>query len=344
MLRLLARIEEFRGTWRATGTLPPHRLNSLRQIATIESIGSSTRIEGSALTDHEVESLLRGVGVRRFATRDEQEVAGYAEAIDLIINSHGSIPLSENHIRQLHRDLLRHSEKDERHRGHYKSASNNVVAFDEHGKQVGVVFETATPFETPRLMSELVEWTNAAIEDPDAHPLVAIGVFAVVFLAIHPFQDGNGRLSRVLTTLLLLRAGYSFAPYSSLEAVIERTKPEYYLALRRTQASLRTPQQDWQPWLEYFLGAMAEQCAQLERRLAREDLALGPLAPLSEAILQCARERGRVTMGDAIRLTGAKRPTLKAHFTKLVERGSLVRHGKGKGCWYAPTVGPVGGK
>ena len=207
MLRLLARIEEFRGTWRATGTLPPHRLNSLRQIATIESIGSSTRIEGSALTDHEVESLLRGVGVRRFATRDEQEVAGYAEAIDLIINSHGSIPLSENHIRQLHRDLLRHSEKDERHRGHYKSASNNVVAFDEHGKQVGVVFETATPFETPRLMSELVEWTNAAIEDPDAHPLVAIGVFAVVFLAIHPFQDGNGRLSRVLTTLLLLRAG-----------------------------------------------------------------------------------------------------------------------------------------
>jgi len=151
---LRARIEEFRGTWRATGTLPPHRLNSLRQIATIESIGSSTRIEGSALTDHEVESLLRGVGVRRFATRDEQEVAGYAEAIDLIINSHGSIPLSENHIRQLHRDLLRHSEKDERHRGHYKSASNNVVAFDEHGKQVGVVFETATPFETPRLMSE----------------------------------------------------------------------------------------------------------------------------------------------------------------------------------------------
>ena len=344
MLRLLARIEEFRGTWRARGTLPPHQLNSLRHIATIESIGSSTRIEGSALTDREVESLLRGVGVRRFATRDEQEVAGYAEAIELIINSHGSIPLSENHIRQLHRDLLRHSEKDERHRGHYKSASSNVVAFDAHGKQVGVVFETATPFETPRLMSELVDWTNTAIEDPDAHPLVAIGVFAVVFLAIHPFQDGNGRLSRVLTTLLLLRAGYTFAPYSSLEAVIERTKPEYYLALRRTQASLRTPQQDWQPWLEYFLGAMAEQCAQLERRLAREDLALGSLAPLSEAILQYARERGRVTMGDAIRLTGAKRPTLKAHFTKLVERGSLVRHGTGKGSWYAPTVGPVGGE
>lgn len=352
MPRLATRIEEFRGTWRTTGALPPHWLTSLRQIATIESIGSSTRVEGSALTNyltnhltnHEVELLLRGVGVRRFATRDGQEVAGYAEAIELIIRSHGSIPLGENHIRRLHRDLLRHGEKDERHHGHYKSASNNVVAFDEYGKQVGVVFETATPFETPRLMSELVERTNAAIEDPDAHPLVAIGVFAVAFLAIHPFQDGNGRLSRNLTTLLLLRAGYTFAPHSSLEAVIERTKAEYDLALRRTQASLRTPPQDWQPWLEHFLGAMAEQCAQLERRLAREDLALGSLALLSEAIVRYARERGRVTMGEAIRLTDAKRPTLKAHFAKLVERGSLVRHGTGKCSWHAQTAGPVGGK
>jgi Fic family protein len=342
MLRLLARIEEFRGTWRATSTILLHRLTSLRHIATIESVGSSTRIEGSALSDSEVEALLRGVGIRRFATRDEQEVAGYAEVVDLVINSHQSIPLSENYIRQLHRDLLRHSEKDERHRGNYKSTSNNVVAFDEHGKQVGVVFETAAPFETPRLMHELIDWTNAAFEDPDAHPLVAIGVFTVVFLAIHPFQDGNGRLSRILTTLLLLRAGYSFVPYSSLEAVIERTKADYYLALRRTQASLRSPLQDWQPWLEYFLGAMAEQAAQLERRLAREDLAIGSLPPLSEEILRYAHERGRITIGEAIRLTDAKRPTLKAQLAKLVARGSLVRHGIGKGSWYAPAVGPVG--
>ena len=343
MARFLARIEEFRGVWRASRALPPERLISLRHVATIESVGSSTRIEGSALADHEVESLLREAGVRRFQTRDEQEVAGYAEVVELVTQSHRSITLSENHVRQLHRDLLRHSEKDARHRGNYKSAPNNIVAFDGDGKPVGTVFETAAPFETPRLMAELVAWTNAALDDQDAHPLVAIGVFAVVFLAIHPFQDGNGRLSRILTTLLLLRAGYAFVPYSSLEAVIERTKPEYDLALRRTQSSLRTPSQDWQPWLEYFLGAMAEQVAQLERRLARDELALGPLAPLSEAILRHARERGRITMGEAIRLTGAKRPTLKAHFAKLVERGSLVRHGIGKGSWYSPGGGGAGG-
>jgi Fic family protein len=342
MLRLLARIEEFRGAWRATAAIPPHRLTSLRHIATIESVGSSTRIEGSALTDTEVEALLRGIGARRPTTRDEQEVAGYAQVVDLVINAHASIPLGENHIRQLHRDLLRHSEKDERHRGNYKSASNSVVALDTHGRQVGVIFETATPFETPRLMNELIDWTNAALDDPDTHPLVTIGVFTVVFLAIHPFQDGNGRLSRILTTLLLLRTGYSFVPYSSLEAVIERTKSEYYLALRRTQSTLRTPTQDWQPWLEYFLGAMAEQVAQLERRLAREDLLLGTLPSLSEAILQHARERARITIGDMIRLTGAKRPTLKLHLGKLVERGALLRHGTGKGTYYTPTAPPVG--
>jgi Fic family protein len=342
MLRLLARIEEFRGAWRATAAIPPHRLTSLRHIATIESVGSSTRIEGSALTDTEVEALLRGIGARRPTTRDEQEVAGYAQVVDLVINAHASIPLGENHIRQLHRDLLRHSEKDEHHRGNYKSASNSVVALDTHGRQVGVIFETATPFETPRLMNELIDWTNAALDDPDTHPLVTIGVFTVVFLAIHPFQDGNGRLSRILTTLLLLRTGYSFVPYSSLEAVIERTKSEYYLALRRTQSTLRTPTQDWQPWLEYFLGAMAEQVAQLERRLAREDLLLGTLPSLSEAILQHARERARITIGDMIRLTGAKRPTLKLHLGKLVERGALLRHGTGKGTYYTPTAPPVG--
>lgn len=338
MLRLLARIEEFRGAWRATSALPPHRLSSLQRIATIESVGSSTRIEGSALSDAEVESLLRGAAVRPFTTRDEQEVAGYATVVELVTQAHPSIPLSENHILQLHRDLLRHSAKDERHRGLYKSASNHVAAIDPYGRPIGIVFETAAPHETPRLMGELVAWTNAALADPDTHPLVAIGVFTVVFLAIHPFQDGNGRLSRILTTLLLLRAGYSFVPFSSLEAVIERSKAEYYVALHRTQASLRSPSQDWQPWMEYFLGAIAEQVAQLERRLAREAVVLGSLPPLSETVLRHAREAGRITMGEAIRLTGAKRPTLKAHFAKLVDRGSLVRHGIGKGSWYAPTV------
>ena len=141
------------------------------------------------------------------------------------------IPINENHIKQLHRDLLRYSEKDDRHRGEYKKMSNSVAAFDEDGKQIGIVFETATPFDTPRLMAELVAWLAEARDLRRLHPLLIVAVFIVVFLEIHPFQDGNGRLSRILTTLLLLQAGYAYVPYSSLESVIENSKEGYYLGI-----------------------------------------------------------------------------------------------------------------
>ena len=203
----IAEIDEFKGAWRALGTLAPERLNSLRRVATIESIGSSTRIEGSKLSDRDVERLLANLEINSFSTRDEQEVAGYAEVMELVFRAWPDIHFTENHIRQLHRDLLAYSDKDERHRGSYKTTSNSVAAFDVDGRQIGIVFETATPFDTPRLMAELVAWLKDAREAGRLHPLLVIGVFVVVFLAIHPFQDGNGRLSRILTTLLLLQAG-----------------------------------------------------------------------------------------------------------------------------------------
>ncbi|MBU6152429.1 MAG: Fic family protein, partial [Chloroflexi bacterium] len=208
ILSLIARIDEFKGAWRALGTLAPERLSALRRVATIESIGSSTRIEGSKLTDREVERLLSNLAIQSFDTRDEQEVAGYAELMDLVFSSWQDIPFNENHIKQLHQILLRHSEKDARHRGQYKTNSNSVAAFDESGTQIGIVFETATPFDTPRLMAELASWVNDEREKGHLHPLLIIAIFVVVFLEIHPFQDGNGRLSRVLTTLLLIQAGY----------------------------------------------------------------------------------------------------------------------------------------
>jgi hypothetical protein len=214
ILRLIAEIDEFKGAWRALGTLAPERLSALRRVATIESIGSSTRIEGSKLTDRQVEALLANLEIKSFATRDEQEVAGYAETMELIFRSWQEITLTENHIKQLHRDLLSHSEKDEHHRGEYKTQPNNVVAWNDAGEQVGIVFETAAPFNTPRLMAEIVDWTREALDTREIHPLLAIAVFVVVFLEIHPFQDGNGRLSRILTTLLLLRSGYLYVQLS----------------------------------------------------------------------------------------------------------------------------------
>ncbi|QSB01410.1 Fic family protein [Methylomonas sp. EFPC1] len=334
ILGLIAKIDEFKGAWRALGTLAPDRLSALRRVATIESIGSSTRIEGSKLSDRDVERLLSNLQIKTFTTRDEQEVAGYAEVMDLVFASWADIALTENHIKQLHRDLLVYSEKDSWHRGNYKSSSNSVVAFDENGLQLGVVFETATPFDTPRLMTELVTWTQAERSLAQLHPLLLIGLWVVIFLEIHPFQDGNGRLSRVLTTLLLLQAGYSYVPYSSLESVIEMNKEAYYLALRQTQGTIRTEAPNWQPWLLFFLRSLAEQMRRLNKKVEREKLVLAPLPELSLQIVEFTREHGRMTMADAIRLTGSSRNTLKQHFRALVELGHLNQLGSGRGVWY----------
>lgn len=334
VLTLIAGIDEFKGAWRALGTLAPERLSALRKVATIESIGSSTRIEGSKLNDREVEKLLSNLSRQSFDTRDEQEVAGYAELMDLVFSAWQDIPFNENYIKQLHQILLRHSEKDTRHRGQYKTTSNSVAAFDENGVQIGIVFETASPFDTPRLMAELVEWVNTERDKKHLHALLIISIFVVVFLEIHPFQDGNGRLSRVLTTLLLIQAGYAYVPYSSLESVIELNKEAYYLALRQTQGTIRTATPNWQPWLVFFLRSLAEQVRRLEKKVVREKIVLAALPELSLQIVEFAREHGRVTMGDAIKLTSSNRNTLKQHFRALVERAHLNQQGSGRGVWY----------
>ena len=334
ILSLIARIDEFKGAWRALGTLAPDRLSALRRVATIESIGSSTRIEGSKLSDREVEQLLSNLEIKSFTTRDEQEVAGYSELMELVFSAWQDIPYTENHIKQLHQILLRHSEKDTWHRGHYKTNPNSVAAFDENGTQIRIVFQTATPFDTPRLMTELVAWVQEQRETGGLHPLLIIALCVVVFLEIHPFQDGNGRLSRALTTLLLLQTGYHYVPYSSLESVIEQNKEAYYLALRQTQGTIRTEVPNWQPWLVFFLRSLAEQVAHLTKKVEREKRVLASLPELSLHIMEFAREHGRVTIGQAIKLTGASRNTLKQHFRALVERGHLKQQGSGRGVWY----------
>lgn len=334
ILALISEIDEFKGAWRALGTLAPERLSALRRVATIESIGSSTRIEGAKLSDKDVERLLTNIEIRKFDTRDEQEVAGYAEVMETIFAHFDAIDLSENHIKQLHRDLLAHSGKDERHRGNYKTNPNHVSAFDESGKEIGVVFETATPFDTPRLMEELVTWTTKALAEKVLHPLLVIGVFTVTFLEIHPFQDGNGRLSRILTTLLLLRAGYAYVPYSSLESIIENSKEGYYLALRQTQRTIRSAKPNWQPWTIYFLRTLQQQKRRLEKKIERERIVMATLPDLSLQIIEAIKERGRITIGEIVTLTGANRNTVKKHLSSLVSANHIAQHGTGKGTWY----------
>jgi Fic family protein len=272
--------------------------------------------------------------IKKFDSRDEQEVAGYAEVMETVFHAFTDIPITENHLKQLHRDLLRYSVKDERHRGEYKTLPNNVGAFDQEGKMIGVVFETATPFDTPRRMAELLTWLKDTRELRRMHPLLIAAVFIVNFLEIHPFQDGNGRLSRILSTLLLLQAGYVYVPYSSLESVIENSKEAYYLALRQTQTTLHNESPNWQPWLMFLMRALQQQKRHLAIKVERERKALTELSELAVKILDYVRDHGRVTTRDMVRETGASPNTLKATFSNLVEKRLLVRHGGGRSTWY----------
>lgn len=332
ILNLIAEIDEFKGKWEVFKSFSPERLSALRNVATIESVGSSTRIEGVKLSDREVETLLANLKTYSFKSRDEEEVAGYAEVMETVFESWREISLSENHIKQLHSILLKFSSKDTTHRGKYKTLPNNVVAFDAEGREIGVVFATASPFETPLEMQKLVGWLDS---ETKLHPLLKTAVFIVCFLAIHPFQDGNGRISRILTTVLLLKNGYEYVPYASLESVIEDNKDLYYNALRRTQKTLTETKTDWNAWVLFFLRSLKKQKDRLSKKLERERLLLVKLPKLSEEILSLIRQHQKLGISDLETLTGANRNTLKIRLRELVRDGFLAQSGKARATWYS---------
>lgn len=338
ILQLIGELDAFSGAWRALGNMAPEVLTQMRHVATVESIGSSTRIEGSKLSDHEVEGILRNIKIQSFKSRDVQEVAGYGDVMNIVFANYQDMPLSESFVQYMHKVMLQYSEKDEWHRGKYKIHSNSVVATDGDGKHMGVVFETTSPMETPFQMRELLDWTSRQLEATYIHPLVVIAVFVVVFLAIHPFQDGNGRLSRVLTTFLLLKAGYMYVPYSSLESVIEAQKQDYYVNLRATQGTLSSFRPEWSPWVTFFLKALKRQKDNLEAKVTMHHRLLAELPPISQAILQIVRGKGTITIGELEKLTDYNRNTMKKHLINLVHANYLQQNGKGKGTWYTLKV------
>lgn len=332
MLSIIAEIDEFKGSWNVLYKDRPAQLHSLRTLSTIESIGSSNRIEGNKLSDKEVEVFLSRINRKSFASRDEEEVAGYAELMDDIYDNYEVIPFNESYIKQLHQILLKYSAKDERHRGEYKKFPNNVAAYDAQGNQVGIVFGTSTPFDTPEQMRQLVKTTQNILEDKAVHPLIAIGLFIVHFLAIHPFQDGNGRLSRALTSLLLLKSGYLYVPYSSMESIIEASKEGYYRALRQTQTSF-LGDYDYTPWLMFFLRSLQKQKLRLEAKLQNISVS-GEMDQLDSDILALFDNKSKLTIHEIADMIGKNINTVKKRVYGLVEAGQLKKFGKTKGVWY----------
>ena len=335
IVKLIAEIDEFKGYWGGMESLSSQTLSSMQILATIESIGSSTRIEGAKLSNRQVAALLDGLDINSFRSRDEQEVAGYARAMKMIHDSFQEIELTENNIKYLHKVIMQFSTKDSWHLGKYKKHPNHVAAFDSEGNQIGIIFKTATPLDTPWLMEKLVQAVKERFQDQELHPLMTTADFVVRFLAIHPFQDGNGRLSRILTNLLLLRNGYAFIQYSSHERIVEANKDNYYKALKTSQEKLK-PQGDISiTWVEFFLELLKKQKDDLKAKIDRERKA-HQLPELSEKICSLAKDHSRITVAFITNELQANRNTVKKHLQNLVKIGRLVKHGKGRGAYYSP--------
>src|SRR3989339_374157 len=268
----IAKIDGLNGQWISGVKLDAQVLSRLKKSVLITSTGSSTRIEGSRLSDEDVEKLMKGIDIQKFTDRDIQEVKGYFELLENVFNSYKSIKFSENTIKHFHQELLKYVEKDKLHRGEYKKQENKVHMVNEKGESIGVLFDTTPAYLTPKEMQELCEWTEQALVEKKYHPLLVIANFLVEFLQIHPFSDGNGRISRVLTNLLLLKEGYLYMPYVSHEKIVEDNKPEYYLALRQSQKTFLSENETIIPWLDFFLTIFLKQSEMAIDLLSKENI------------------------------------------------------------------------
>lgn len=334
LFTIAARIDRFQGKWESLEKRDNRYLRELRAIATIQSIGSSTRIEGATLTDAEVDQLLKQVHVTSFETREQQEVAGYYEALELILDQYPFIEFTESNILTLHNHLLKFSDKDQHHRGKYKQFSNQVVASYPDGSKK-TLFRTTEPKDTQQEMDILIAWVQKHLQGETFHPLFVIGTGIYEFLSIHPFQDGNGRLSRLLTTLLLLRAGYVFVQYISLEHIVEDRKSAYYRALMNAQQHRGTQKELIHEWMFFIFQSLEQLIQKLEQKYSNYLNIGGTLNERQEKILTFIREKGVIQIGNAIhQFPDSSLSTLKRDLKLLVSESLIERTGKGKSTAY----------
>lgn len=333
----IAKIDELKGQWITGARLNPQVLGRLKKSVLITSTGASTRIEGSRLSDEDIEKLMRGINIKKFSNRDKQEVHGYYKLLENIFNSYKHIKFSEGAIKHFHIELLKYVDKDARHRGDYKKGENKVQMIDENGQVIGILFNTTPAYLTNGQMHELIEWTQQALVEKKYHPLLIIGNFLVEFLKIHPFTDGNGRLSRVLTNFLLLQAEYLYIPYVSHEKLIEDNKPDYYIALRRSQKTIDTKNENIIDWLVFFLDIILKQSQLAVELLSRENIE--KIISEKQLIVWKYIEKVKETnTGKITKYTKIARPTVKQTLDALLKLKKIERIGLGRSTRYRKII------
>lgn len=334
ILNLISQIDLYKGRWNSIEKQENIYLKELRKIATIESIGSSTRIEGSTLTDKEIDELINNIKVSKLELRDEQEVIGYYDTLEIIYENYDNIKLSENYIKQLHANLLSYSDKDSRHRGEYKFISNKVVA--NYPNQIQkVIFNTTEVHLVQQEMNDVLSWSNNQLTNKEIHPLIIIANFIYEFLSFHPFQDGNGRLSRLLSTFLLLQEDYLFIQYISFEHLVEKTKKEYYQALMEGQRNRYKENENISRWILYFLDRLRILTQKLDEKYNLLKSKGGYLNDRQKRIKEYLLKNQPLKISDFVKhFNDINIHTIKKDLQYMKKEQIIASVGKGKGTIY----------
>lgn len=330
---LITKIDQTQGQWIGGVNLHPQVLGRLKRSVLVSSSGASTRIEGARLNDEDVARLMSGLVLQKFSDRDKQEVKGYFELLRNVFDSWRTINFNESTIKSFHKELLKYSEKDVFHAGEYKKSDNKVVALDNSGKIVGTIFETTLPYLVEKEIEDLVYWTSLSFKEKKYHSLLIIANFIVEILKIHPFQDGNGRLSRILTNLLLLKNGYLYIPYVSHEKIIEDNKQQYYLSLRNSQKTFNKPNESILPWLGFFLETILEQ-AKLSLNLLESESVENILSSKQMLVWELLKKGGTHSPLEISQKTNIPRPTINQIVNKLILLNRIEKIGLGSATRY----------
>lgn len=306
----------------------PEELEKLVEIAKVQSTEASNAIEGIVTTSTRIRQLVEEKTAPR--NRDEQEIAGYRDALNIIHENFDAIPITRNYILQLHKVLYSHMNNPMA--GQTKSVQNYISATYPDG-HTETLFTPLAPFETPEALDRICDEYNRVIGNMEAEPLIVIPIFIHDFLCIHPFNDGNGRMSRLLTTLLLYRNGFYVGKYISLEAKIAKNKDLYYAALRQAQEGWHEGTEDAVPFIKYLLGIILSAYRDFEERFSLVEQKKPALETVRQATLS---KIGRFSKQDIRELCPALSvSSIEGALRKLVASGELKREGNGKNtCYY----------
>lgn len=330
LMNELSSIDRFGGSWSAIEKREGYQtLKELKSIATVNSVGASTRIEGSKMTNDEVKVLIfDNIKIEKFVERDQQEVIGYFNALNIISESYRDIEITENSLQNLHKILLRHSEKDKWHKGNYKQHPNSVEATQDDGTKITVFNTTEPGIPTQNAMRELIEWYNADNATP---PIIKSAVFVYDFLSIHPFQDGNGRLSRLIATLLLLKHDYSWVQYVSFEHEIENRKIEYYKVLMDCQQ--QRPGESVYSWIIFFFDCLSNIQNKLTEKLEVQK-SENQMSPREKMIYSFIDNHPGCKSGEIAKKLNLPLPTVKRILANMTQGKFIAKQGAGVGTNY----------